>query len=74
MPNTKPTRPEPRDPTWLLIGYMDKHGRPHLMDVEQSALPWALKNGWSIVLRYRDDPKGPHDIDPAQSSRDIGED
>lgn len=64
---------ERRDPTWCMVGYMDAHARAHLMDIPQSALPWALKNGWSLVLRYRDDPPS---IDPAQSNprRETGDD
>jgi hypothetical protein len=49
-----------------LIGLIDTHDRPHLMEITESALPWAYAQGWSLVFRYRDDPLGPHDIEPHQ--------
>ncbi len=68
MPKKTPGRERP-EPHMCLIGLMDTPEHVRLMEIPESALPWAFKKGWSLVLRYRDDPTQP-DSDPAATGED----
>lgn len=60
----------PSDPRMCCVGYLDRNGKAHVMNIPESALLWAFKQGWSLVFRYRDDSAEPHQSNPRRSEDD----
>ena len=77
--DAKPYNPEPLDATWVLIGFAeamtDGTIKASLMDVTEDRLEKSLRHGWSIVFRWRDDPKAidPHQSNPNRTGEDEGD-
>ena len=58
---------------YCVIAFVENE-RLHTMRLPESLIHYATEKGWHVLVRDSDMPTGPHDVDPAQSSRDIGED
>ncbi len=72
-PDRKPFHSETLDQRWVLVGYLDKWEHSHLMEILETDLDWAYRDGWSLVFRWRDNPIT--NIDPNQSNPNrTGED
>lgn len=62
------------DIPYAVIAFEDEHERLHTMRLPETLIHYAKAKGWHVLIRDSEMPTGPHDVDPAQSSRDIGED